>query len=253
MKLPLAQRRRVSSAFTLVEVILAVAIATGILVVALSFYQQAASLRAQILEASDRISAIRLLMDRLATELRTARAHDWEGFTGDATSLRFVKTEALSSAAWTRTQPSTDLRLVTFGVATGLDGTNMVITGVTRTERPVFEPRQARAGALAEPSASTNMASMANMVSEPISDAIHFLHFRFWDGDVWLEAWADVVPPLAVEVSFGLDPQPDDALPDEYPFEVFRRVVALPGGRESDPFDLFADTAGETKNSLSKP
>ena len=250
MKLPLAQRRRVSSAFTLVEVILAVAIATGILVVALSFYQQAASLRAQILEASDRISAIRLLMDRLATELRTARAHDWEGFTGDATSLRFVKTEALSSVAWTRTQPSTDLRLVTFGVATGLDGTNMVITGVTRTERPVFEPRQARAAALAESPASTNM---ANTVVEPISDAIHFLHFRFWDGDVWLEAWADVVPPLAVEVSFGLDPQPDDALPDEYPFEVFRRVVALPGGRESDPLDLFADTADETKSSLSKP
>jgi len=252
MRLPPAQRRRTSSAFTLVEVVLAIAIATGILVVALSFYQQAASLRAQILEASDRISAIRLLMDRLTTELRTARAHDWEGFTGDVTSLRFVKTEALSSTAWTRAQPWTDLKLITYGAATGLDGTNTVITGITRTERPVFEPRQVRTAALTETPASTNTATT---VVEPISDAVRFLRFRFWDGETWMESWTDVVPPLAVEVSFGLDPQPDDALPEEYPFEVFRRVVLLPGGRESDPLDLFAGASVETKSSssLSKP
>ena len=82
---------------------------------------------------------------------------------------------------------------------------------------------------------------------------IRFLHFRFWDGSAWLDSWADVVPPLAVEVSFGIEPQPDDALPEEYPFEVFRRVVLLPGGRESDPLDLFAGVVSETKSSLSKP
>ena len=53
--------------------------------------------------------------------------------------------------------------------------------------------------------------------------------------------------------SFGIEPQPDDALPEEYPFEVFRRVVLLPGGRESDPLDLFAGVVSETKSSLSKP
>ena len=35
--------------------------------------------------------------------------------------------------------------------------------------------------------------------------------------------------------------------------EVFRRVVLLPGGRESDPLDLFAGVVSETKSSLSKP
>ncbi len=247
MKLASGQRHCRRAAFTLVEVILAIGIAVGILVVALSFYQQAANLRAQILEASDRISTVRLLMDRLTTELRTARGHDWEGFNGDATSLRFVKTEALPPSAWTRAQPQTDLKLVTFSVATGLDGTNTVITGVTRTERPVLEPRQVRGTALVENSAATNL------VVEPLTDAIRFLRFRFWDGSAWLESWADVVPPFAVEVSFGLEPQPDDALPEEYPFEVFRRVVLLPGGRESDPLDLFTSVAGELKLSEAKP
>lgn len=247
MKFSPAQLNGGRTAFTLVEVILAIGIATGILVVALSFYQQAAGLRGQILEASDRISAIRLLMDRLTTELRSARAHDWEGFTGDAASLRFVRTEALPPAAWTRAQPCTDLKLITYGVTTGLEGTNTIITGITRADRPVLEPRQNRAATTLDAAASTN-----NVV-EPLTDAIRFLRFRFWDGTAWLDSWTDVVPPLAVEVSFGIEPQPDDALPEEYPFEVFRRVVLLPGGRESDPLDLFASVVGETRILLSKP
>lgn len=247
MKFSLAQHNDSRAAFTLVEVILAIGIATGILVVALSFYQQAASLRGQILEASDRISAIRLLMDRLTSELRSARAHDWEGFTGDAASLRFVKTEALSPSAWTRTQPCTDLKLVTYGITTGLEGTNTIITGITRAERSVIELRQGRAATALETAPSTNT------VVEPVTDAIRFLYFRFWDGTAWLDSWTDVVPPFAVEVSFGIEPQPDDALPEEYPFEVFRRVVLLPGGRENDPLDLFSVVAGEPKLSGLKP
>ena len=247
MKFSPAQHNGGRAAFTLIEVILAIGIATGILVVALSFYQQAAGLRGQILEASDRISAIRLLMDRLTTELRSTRAHDWEGFTGDAASLRFVRTEALSPTAWTRAQPCTDLKLITYGVTMGLEGTNTIITGITRAERSVIEPRQNRAATTLDAASSTNT------VVEPLTDAIRFLHFRFWDGSAWLESWADVVPPFAVEVSFGIEPQPDDVLPEEYPFEVFRRVVLMPGGRESDPLGVFAGAAGEPKISGSKP
>ena len=247
MRFSPAQRSSGRAAFTLVEVILAIGIATGILVVALSFYQQAANLRGQILEASNRISTIRLLMDRLTIELRSARGHDWEGFTGDAASLRFVRTDALSPNAWTRTQPYTDLKLVTYGVAAGIEGTNTIVTGITRTEHAVIEPRQVRAASVMEPSSSTNT------FVEPLTDAIRFLHFRFWDGTIWVESWDDIVPPLAVEVSFGIEPQPEDALPDEYPFEVFRRVVLLPGGREGDPWDLFAGAVGDGELAGSKP
>jgi len=234
-------------AFTLVEVILAISIAIGILVVALSFYQQAASLRAQILEASNRISTIRLLMDRLTSELRSARAHDWEGFTGDAASLRFVKTESLSPTAWTRTQPYTDLKLVTYGVATGFEGTNTIITGITRTESSVVEVRQVRAAS------PMDVASSTKIVIEPLTDAIRFLRFRFWDGTDWLNSWNDIVPPFAVEVNFGSEPQPDDALPEEYPFELFRRVILLPGGREADPWELFDTLASEPAIPLTTP
>jgi hypothetical protein len=104
------------------------------------------------------------------------------------------------------------------------------------------EIRQTRATGSPLDAAPTTASTTTNVASvEPITDVIRFVHFRYWDGTAWVEMWGDVVPPLAVEVSLGFDPQPDDALPGEYPFEVFRRVIALPAGRESDPFaELFA-------------
>lgn len=226
-------------AFTLVEVILAISLAIGILVVALSFYHEASNLRRQLVIAAEQVSTIRLMMDRIASDLRVARAHDWEGFSGDTTSLQFVKCEPLSASAWTRPQAATDLRLVTYGVATGLDGTNQVITGITRSERPALELRQKTTSVASTETReviSTNLAPV-----EPLTDVIRYVNFRYWDGAAWVETWTDVVPPLAVEVSLGMDPLPDDALPGEYPFEVFRRVIALPSGQEGDPFaELFA-------------
>jgi type II secretory pathway pseudopilin PulG len=247
-----SRRRLREGGFTLVEVVLAIGLAIVILVVAMSFYHQATNLRGQLIEASERVSTIRLLMDRLASDLRSARSHDWEGFNGDATSLRFVKCEAIASSAWTRSQPATDLRLVTYGVSTGLDGTNTTVTGFNRTERSALEMREPRgaASSLGASSSAATAAVYTNVASvEPLTDVIRFVHFRYWDGTTWVESWGDVVPPLAVEVSFGFDPQPDDALPDEYPFEVFRRIVALPGGRESDPFaELFAVESSGSKS-----
>lgn len=251
--IPASSRRRLpETGFTLVEVILAIGLAIVILVTAMSFYHQASELRRQIVATSEQISTIRLVMDRLAADLRMARSHDWEGFNGDATSLRFVKCEPIASSAWTRNQAVSDLRLVSYGAATGLDGTNTMVVGLTRSESLAVEIRQTRATAApldaapttASSSTTTNVAPV-----EPLTDVIRFVHFRYWDGTTWAESWGDVVPPLAVEVSFGVEPQPDDALPDEYPFEVFRRIVALPGGRESDPFaELFAVESGGSRS-----
>lgn len=235
-----SRRRLHETGFTLVEVILAISLAIVILVTAMSFYHQASELRRQLVATSEQISTVRLVMDRLAADLRMARSHDWEGFHGDSTSLRFVKCEPLASSAWTRNQPVSDLRLVSYGAATGLDGTNTVVTGLNRAESLAVEIRQTCTTAApldAAPTPTTSAATTTNVAPvEPLTDVIRFVHFRYWDGTTWVEEWGDVVPPLAVEVSFGLDPQPDDALPDEYPFEVFRRTIALPGGRASDPF-----------------
>src|SRR5688572_24203718 len=94
MKIPRANRRLpgTHNAFTLVEVLLAVGIVAGLLVVVLFFYQQAAQLRTELLVDAERSSSARLLMERLTTELRTARAHTFYEvpLVGHATYLQFI-------------------------------------------------------------------------------------------------------------------------------------------------------------------
>ena len=82
-------------AFTLLEVLLAIVISIGMMGVVLYFYQQSVSLRKNALEAMEELTTVRLVMDRLGTELRCV-ANGTEllpGLVGTATSIEFVRLE----------------------------------------------------------------------------------------------------------------------------------------------------------------
>jgi type II secretory pathway pseudopilin PulG len=228
--------RAKASAFTLVEVLLALGIAIGLLAVALYFYSQAADLRTQLIQETERISATRLIMERLTADLRSARNDltTGQGLSGDATSLRFLKTDLPSRAAWLAGQtgrvpyPETDLKLVSYGLGTALEGTNLVVSGFVRTEQPFVEPRRVRETPRAS-SGATETAAEKQTGPEPVTDAIHYARFRYWDGSQWSDSWNATELPLGVEVSLGGDPLPEGTAPEEYPWELFRRVIYLPG------------------------
>ena len=216
---------RRGAAFTLLEVILAISIAVGLLIVALVFYRQATSLRTQLLEESERLAAVRQLMDRVSADLRAAPVHDHAGFTGTAMSLRFV----MASLPVQPSAPDSDLKLVSYGIATAGEGTNLVVSGLTRVEQTLVDLLpSALSPALATVAGDTN--APVTQLTEPLTEVVHFLRFRFWDGSAWRESWSSVAPPPGVEVSLGFEPLPSDATPDKYPFEVFRRLIFLPGG-----------------------
>ena len=216
-------------AFTLIEVILAVAIASALLVVVLFFYRQAAELRGQVVLEIERTAAIRLVMDRLTSELRSvpATAPGTLPLYGDALTLEFVRTEVASRAAWAPAElgrvatPESDLRLVRY---TGGDG--LLTFGVSRSEEPLVGKRAVPTDASALPP----IEATATNTPASLTEAIQFVRFRFWDGRTWLESWDATAPPVAVEISLGLDPLPENTLPEEYPSELFRRVVYLPAG-----------------------
>src|SRR5689334_4831846 len=225
-------------AFTLVEVILAIGIATGILVVALVFYSQTANLRGQLIDEAERLSAIRLVMDRVAADLHAAFAQPQVGFTGSTDSMEFaIAVGPDLTGARAKFGPGTDLRRVFYYLAASLEGTNFVVTGLDRTEESLVTkpvpPGAAGASAVgtaAPPSvaspvaAATGTNGVAPVSTEPMAEAIRFARFRYWDGSAWLEAWDAPGLPSAVEISLGLDPLPENELPDAYPYEVFRRV-----------------------------
>lgn len=280
-----------SAGFTLVEVILAIGIATGILIVALVFYNQAAHLRSQLIDEAERLSAVRLVMDRIAGDLRTAFGQPQVGFTGTSDSMIFVTARAPdlgnlqpgaasgASLTWSgadlaagagagagaggnsagasagasrpamneampATVPPTDLRRLSYFLTAKLEGTNFVVTGLDRTDEPLVGPPPAPSPTPAPaasgsapggvtPSAApgSGAALAAPAAAEPLAEMVRFARFRYWDGTEWLEAWDAPDLPPAVEVSLGFEPLPEGDLPDAYPYEVFRRVIVLPGSR----------------------
>ena len=223
-------RRRVRAAFTLVEVLLAVGIIAGLLMVVLYFYQQAAELRTELLLDAERSSAARLLMDRLTTELRAARSHTFYEvpLVGDATYLQFITTGLPAQTAWTGerlgrvTRPESDLKLVSYGAEVSLEDTN--VAGLARSEEALVELRTALASEATLPvDTSTNKASRIL-----VTESFKYIRFRYYDGYKWLESWNNTFLPKGVEVTLGSESMPADVEVGKYPYEVFRRVIALP-------------------------
>jgi type II secretory pathway pseudopilin PulG len=226
---PVSSERRLTSAFTLLEVILALTIAVGIIVVLLFFYQQASNLRNQVLEETERISAIRLVMDLITSELRTTRFDPafTQAFAGRSNSIQFIKTDMPSFAAWTggelgRGPADSDLKLVRYYMES-FDETNIV--GLVRSEEPLVHLH------------STAMEDeQESFLSEELIGEIRFLQFRYWNGVQWVDSWRSASLPTAVEITLAAEPvELQDLAPDQqFPLEAFRRVISLPVRTGSD-------------------
>ena len=77
-----------------------------------------------------------------------------------------------------------------------------------------------------------------------LSDLLPFARFRFWDGSVWQESWADSRLPAAVEVILALEMPPADAPPGSLPEAYFRRVVTVPAAWGGGASPSSADPSG---------
>ena len=219
---------RARSGFTLIEVVLAIGIAIGIMLVLLFFYNQAANLRAQLMQEAERLSTIRLLMDRMTMELRTSRAHAFyqAAFLGDTQFIQFIRTDLVWPGAWKQgervSSAQTDLKLVRYSLNTDTN-----TAGLYRDEEPLVESRTVR-------SASPTVDVAPVKRPEPLSEEIRYVHFRYWDGAKWLESWDGTKLPIGVEIALGFEPPVTDEQGNTSG-EVFRRVVYLPGGSAKHP------------------
>jgi prepilin-type N-terminal cleavage/methylation domain-containing protein len=233
---------RGSDGFTLIEVVLAIVIAVGLLTGVLVFYRQASILREEILRKADALSAVRLVMDRISGELRTVppATPGTAILVGDSHSMRILHTAVPSKTPW-RGGP---LGRATIAEA---DWMEVAYRWSNSTNQPGLF-RQERAHT-ASPPVSTGLPSEiespsgggTNSIAPSggmlLSESIGYLRFRYWDGSRWLSGWDKIEPPGAVEVSLGIDPIEEDSLdeatttndePTEYSSEVFRRIIALP-------------------------
>ena len=232
-----------SRGFTLIEVVLAIVIAVGLFTGVLVFYRQAATIREEILRKADALAAVRLVMDRMSTELRTAppATAGLAVVSGDSRSLRMIHTTVPSRTPW---------RGGTLGRAAfaETDWVEVTYRCSSDTNQPGLfrQERVHTAGAVISTNLPTEIGpeipegtnAPAALLGSPLSEAVAHLRLRYWDGSRWPGAWSRPQPPAAVEITLGLeaidaedDPLEAEGMPGDgptYPFEVFRRVVALP-------------------------
>jgi type II secretory pathway component PulJ len=223
------------SAFTLIEIMLAVVIATALITVALYFYHQAADFRVQLMSEVDRLSEARLVLDRLTMELRSARRHAFyeQPLLGESDFLQFIKADVPAKAAWSggtlgrAATAQSDLKLVRYSVAVSRESTNAAIAGLSRREEPLVDFKQEQSSVSLAPTAT---GTTTNAV---LTENFHYVHFRYFDGTAWKESWSGTALPRGVEITLGAEPMPaqtaSESTVTQYPFEIFRRVVYLPG------------------------
>lgn len=220
------------SGFTLLEVLLAITLAGGLLFAVLYFYQQSANLRDELLRETEQVSAARLIMDRLTAELRSVpgRSYYTPALSGSPTLLQFIKTGLPSRAAWTSAEygraasPETDLRLVKYTISG--DGTN--VAGLLRTEEPMVTKQAVKAAPNSDPFEQTVPAP-----PDPLTEALHYLSFRYHDGTAWRDSWNSERLPRGIEVTLAVEAPPTNAVEGEVSSEVFRRVIFLPASGAS--------------------
>jgi len=263
-----------TAAFSLLEVLLAILIAVGLMLAVLYFYRQAADLRVQALKASERIRETRLVMQRLTGELRQLFHHKAViTFQGDSNSVQFVTARLPDRSSWAGEELGRSTRPASGLVIVRYLGGPMSTNGLFRSAQPLVSLRdpldvgveseseveeevmsdESEEGDGEEELAAEDESEVKaafGTLSAPalLTRNIRFSRFRFWNGEAWQDNWTSSEPPAAIEISLGLDPMPPEYEPDQYPFELFRRVLSLPFDEVSEPETEGDETVAETED-----
>jgi len=211
---------------TLLEVMLALSLVTGLIGSLLAVYDQVLGTKQDIFSDIEKISTRRFIMERLTDELRGAMVYPFLniGLEGEAQSVQFMTASVPGKAAWAvrgatddPVPPEQDMGLVGYGVRIVEDEETgeMIVVGLERTYQKTI--------------------SRVNVEGEQIESVLltsdfKFIRFRFWDGVEWQESCGGGQMPVAVEMCIGEEALPEETEPAEYPYPVFRRVVYMPSG-----------------------
>jgi prepilin-type N-terminal cleavage/methylation domain-containing protein len=242
------RRRLFHRGFTLLEILLAIALAVIVVAGAFAFYRRALEVRELVIEDVEVASAERAIMDHMTSELRAAQVDSFvcPGVQGSASQIKFGTVMVPGPPAWavvaptdTPISPERDLQVVTYDVRPTLDDQGNPV--LDDQGNPMYDGIER----ICQTLVAAPTVDAATIPSTLISARMKFLYFRYWDGTQWAEAWPGNGLPAAVEITMGVDPLPPDVLPADYPYAVFHRVVFVPGGAKPPSGTIVLGLDGE--------
>jgi len=224
-------------AFTLLEVVLAIGLATGVMIAALGFYDHIASVRDRVNQDTQLMISRRAIMQRITDELRCAFGvgRAGLGITGQADEISFLTTSVPGRTVWLERSildapppPESDVILVGYRLAVRTDEEDQeYIAGIERTSQKIIDAPVSEEG--------------ENIRVVTITEQLRYLRFAYFDGAEWVNSWEPGQGlPLAVRITLGDEPVYEDELTamedteaeeEEYTGRAFRRVVHLPASQ----------------------
>jgi len=250
---------------TLVEMLLAISLAMGLMASMLWFYHYTAEVRDTVTAEIQQINARRRVMERITKNLRGAMTYPFLniGLEGRTDSIRFMTTQLPDAGVWVvqdvtekPVTPQQDVHLIGYQLRIEEDeeeGASYIV-GIEMTKQNLITAVMATAedavtGEAAPEEEQTDDAAEADIESTVLSPFVGFVRFRFWDGSQWLEQWPpEEAPeglPLAVEVALGAEPLPEEVDPIDYPYEVSIRVVYLPAATPMQGGNIIRGLSGQ--------
>ena len=227
--------------FTLIEVLLA----TGLMVVVMAgWFALADNVRRvrEVLDSEPQLVRVQTqIMDMITEELRFVMADDSAtrpefALLGGSDRIRYFTVALPSLAAWVDPDattefipPELDRRRVRYQLE--IDPDTEEVLGIERILlKNIYSPNR---NILYPDPDSVEVATR-------LTEQIKFLRFRYHIGvltDGWGNGWTQPELPLAVEITLGTEPLPEDMEVDEYltTYETRTRVVYLPGSTNKMP------------------
>ncbi|MBT3278579.1 MAG: prepilin-type N-terminal cleavage/methylation domain-containing protein [Phycisphaerales bacterium] len=271
-------RRRKQHAFTLVEVLLALGLTAILASMMFGLYHASAKNRRLVQDELEELRVMRMVMNQICRDLTSAVALKKinVGMSGQPDAAEWVCIDLPARRAWAEAQlgeqkptPEADLRMVGYRLRVEEATGDELVVGIERTlERIVTgestsQPSRGEEG-MGESSyeaatrrqeeqaaeADEDEAAEDRITVQLLSESIRYLRLRYFDGQEWLDEWEDTASiPVAVEVSLGFKPALVALLEadDDYPHEVFRRVVYLPANANTAPAGTQTTGLGGTR------
>lgn len=243
-------------AFTLIEVLIALALILALVGAMYGFLFDLMSARRTVLEHVRQESAAVALIGQLETALATCIVGDrtvGSGVTGDAHSIRVLSRGVAASHATNGVdapEPFIDLQLNEYRFAAGsrrIEGRRQPL-GV-----PARNVATETVDGTADAAASSRAAAAAAVFS-PLEGTVHRLRFRYHDGDRWVKSFdsrAHDHLPVAVEVTVWFSPRAS-VEPGDEGAEAGEAEPDTPDVRSQDD-PAFAGTADAEENPSDDP
>ena len=228
--------------FTLLEVILAISMAVGLIAAVFAFYDRAVRVRSTVLNQVQWASMERHLMDRMTDELRSAIVYPFLsiGLEGATDQMTLMCTVLPGPAAWAvRTSdedpipPEHDIQLVGYRLRIYEDEDGLWHNdGLERTCQRIL--------------AAQTSEDVQVVTADLIAPDVHFLRLRYFDGAGWVDGWGGGDLPLGVEITLGSEPKPDEMEVEDYLtlYPTWRRVVHVPASAVALGGTMVRDAGG---------